>query len=786
MFNVLILGSGRSGTSMVAGSLKAAGYFMGDRLYPARDSNPRGFFEDPEVNGVNEALLARHVPAEQRLGPNQLWLAQLERSVPMQVTRPDAQRMGALLARAPWCFKDPRFSYTLPAWRPWIGAAKFVCVFRDPAITAASIVKECRSADYLRGVAVDPPRALAIWRAHYRQILADHRHQGDWLFLHYDQVVAGDGLERLGEFLGAPVDRSFPTGELSRSRAAAPADGEAQRMYAELCELAGHREGGVRSVVERGATAPPPEPPPERGSIAPPPSARAGGVPELSVLICSYRRKETLLECLRSFDAQTVAPERIELVVVVDGDEDGTGDAVRALSLRTPLRLLARASNAGLAAARSTAVAMARGELLLIVNDDTIAFPDLVERHLAAHRARGARRAAVLGTFEQPPEQLRSALMNVLERSALMFGYAGLAAGEHDWMKFWGCNVSVAREAVLAAGAFDATFRRYGCEDTDLGLRLAALGMPVVYEPAARAWHRHVLSLEEFAKRQRTVARAYVHLFAKHPVALDHPAWYRCLAADAKGLAAQVARNAPVAPRLIERAAKLASVDVAELAARGSEGAALAQRVGVELEKLLAPLNVHWWNEGFVEGLVDLGVASFAELRAWRAEGAEPWPLQSPRAVKLLAWPRWDDAAELAALLQVVADPRIAPLRPCLCLRHDAALDGPLDEALARLQAASREGLPRAVDAEVLVVGELIEERELPRLGRAVTAALLRDSSDAGERRRFFARVAAPGVRGADDLLALLPAAAEVAAEVQLPAAERSRIGMPVWAELSV
>jgi len=67
MHNVIILGSGRSGTSMVAGTLAKAGYFMGDHLYPGRESNPKGFFEDPEINGINEALLAQIVPKRPRL-----------------------------------------------------------------------------------------------------------------------------------------------------------------------------------------------------------------------------------------------------------------------------------------------------------------------------------------------------------------------------------------------------------------------------------------------------------------------------------------------------------------------------------------------------------------------------------------------------------------------------------------------------------------------------------------------------------------------------------------------
>jgi GT2 family glycosyltransferase len=763
MFNVLILGSGRSGTSMVAGSLRRAGYFMGEQLYAPRDANPLGFFEDPEINGINEALLAPHVAAEQRLGANQLWLAALERSVAGMPPPAIASRITALMRREPWCFKDPRFCYTLPSWRPWIAAARLVCVFRDPAVTAASIVKECATADYLRGVPFDHERALATWRAMYRQVLADHRHQGDWLFLHYDQVVEGDGLERLGKFLHAPVDRAFPTKELRRSQPTGRIHRENEALYRELCELAGHLPARATArVVVAAPSAPAP--------IAAP-------APELSVLICSYRRKETLLECLRSFDAQTLDPARAELVVVLDGDEDGSADAVRALALRTPLRLLSRRENLGLASARSAAVALARGTTLLLVNDDTIAFPDLLERHLAAHRAQAGRAIAVLGSFEQPPSQLKSALMRVLEASGLVFGYAGLAAGvDHDWMKFWGCNVSVPRAALAAAGAFDAGFRRYGCEDTDLGLRLAQRGVAVRFEPKARAWHRHVLSFDDLARRQPTVARAYVHLFAKHPDALGHSAWRKTEALELRGCEQFAARGAAQRSALDQEARALAAVDCDALERSGEAGRAQAKEIVARLGALLAELNRHWWNDGFAQGMGDLSITRLAELRAWRPAGAKPWPLAATNAIQLLAWPNWNDEGELDALLSVAIDARVAAHRPCLVLRHDARHDGAVEPALERLRRSSERILARGGDVDVLLLDESIAAEELPRLGVAVTCAWLASGSDEGARRRFFARVGAPGVRGVDDLLAWLPAKGET---------EPAR-AIPEWLELSV
>ena len=49
MKDCIVLGSGRSGTSMVAGCLHGANYFMGDDLMPPTAGNPKGIFESYTV-----------------------------------------------------------------------------------------------------------------------------------------------------------------------------------------------------------------------------------------------------------------------------------------------------------------------------------------------------------------------------------------------------------------------------------------------------------------------------------------------------------------------------------------------------------------------------------------------------------------------------------------------------------------------------------------------------------------------------------------------------------------
>jgi hypothetical protein len=152
------------------------------------------------------------------------------------------RRIEAVTARAPYCFKDPRFSYTLDVWRPLLANVFFICAFRHPAVTAASIVTECATARYLSDVKMDRAWALRIWYAMYRYIVQVHYPAGgNWIFVHYDQLMDGSRLDEIEQALGAPVDRSFADSTLRRSRDSGAVPGRAFSLYRRLCDLAGYK-----------------------------------------------------------------------------------------------------------------------------------------------------------------------------------------------------------------------------------------------------------------------------------------------------------------------------------------------------------------------------------------------------------------------------------------------------------------------------------------------------------------------------------------------------------------
>jgi hypothetical protein len=230
---------------------------MGQALYPPDLGNPKGYFEDPEVNAINEDLLARVLPPRpsgavgrllfrSRPANGQRWLARVPLDAEITCPPDIARRITVYTSQRPFCLKDPRFAYTLPAWRPFVGDALLLCVFRDPGATAASMLAEARRQPILHSLKLDRRQAIGVWQAMYTHILERHYPAGgDWLFVHYSQLLDGSALPLLADRLDCPVDGHFADERLQRSRNRGPVPAAAQALYERLCALARVNPGAV-------------------------------------------------------------------------------------------------------------------------------------------------------------------------------------------------------------------------------------------------------------------------------------------------------------------------------------------------------------------------------------------------------------------------------------------------------------------------------------------------------------------------------------------------------------
>jgi hypothetical protein len=242
MRDCVVVGCGRSGTSLTAGLAERAGYSCGEDLLEPDAGGPTGFFESRSMNELNEALLASHdrelLPGgySRGLRDGERWLGVLPDDVRVEAPAELVPAMREAIPPSPWCCKDPRFGYTLDAWRPLFGDALYVCVFRHPLATAASIARQVRYGD----LTVDERTAVDIWAAIYKRVLGRYRDEGDWLFVHYEQLLDASALDRLGQALGTGLDAELADRSLAHSRDDSAAPGATAPVYEELCAVAGY------------------------------------------------------------------------------------------------------------------------------------------------------------------------------------------------------------------------------------------------------------------------------------------------------------------------------------------------------------------------------------------------------------------------------------------------------------------------------------------------------------------------------------------------------------------
>ncbi len=228
--------------------------------------------------------------------------------------------------------------------------------------------------------------------------------------------------------------------------------------------------------------------------------------PLVTVQLCTYNRRALLGRVMQALFEQDLSPSDYEIVLVDDGSTDGTYDDVIA-GLRPSCALtVVRQRNAGLAAGRNAGIARARGEVIMFMDDDVLATPGLLSAHLRCHRA-------------HPRAICRGGVINVSS-------FEDLPPARYSWRNysgayFWTTNVSVPLALLKEAGAFDESFREYGWEDLDVGLRLRNMGVPSILAKDALVYHYKPPAppgaFAGMARQARAQARTAVQFIDKHP-----------------------------------------------------------------------------------------------------------------------------------------------------------------------------------------------------------------------------------------------------------------------------
>lgn len=178
--------------------------------------------------------------------------------------------------------------------------------------------------------------------------------------------------------------------------------------------------------------------------------------PLVSIVIPTWNRRDMLMEALESVRSQRW--KRWEAIVVDDGSDDGTIEAVERLAAQDSRFVLIRRPHEGVCRARNSGLEAARGDYIAFLDSDNVWTPQYLDRMLATMERDDL--GAAYGTLMvETPDGPRYRAVRVDREMLLVSNHVDM-------------NVLIMRADVAdAVGGFDESLRR--TVDYDLVLRIS-------------------------------------------------------------------------------------------------------------------------------------------------------------------------------------------------------------------------------------------------------------------------------------------------------------------------
>ena len=261
--------------------------------------------------------------------------------------------------------------------------------------------------------------------------------------------------------------------------------------------LASLRTRGWRATLQRVGVRLRRQPPPRREPLYAPAAAAfapfavpASAQPVASIVIPVYNHAAHTLACLRALAAHPPAAA-CEILAIDDGSSDDTAAWMAAID---GLRHHRRAHNGGFIAACNDGLRLARGQYVVLLNNDTVPQPGWLD--------------ALLDTFAQVPEaglvgaQLLYPDGRLQESGGIVFddgscwSYGRFESAEdpryaslRDADYCSGAALAIPRALFEQLGGLDARYAPAYYEDTDLAFKVRAAGRRVLVQPGSRVVH---------------------------------------------------------------------------------------------------------------------------------------------------------------------------------------------------------------------------------------------------------------------------------------------------------
>ena len=191
--------------------------------------------------------------------------------------------------------------------------------------------------------------------------------------------------------------------------------------------------------------------------------------PAISVITPTCERRGPLESLLRALTSQTLPADQFEVIVIIDGSTDGTSEMVQ---IEAPYQLTWRwQPNSGRAAACNAGIALAKGGLIVLLDDDmepVSAFPRAAHQPSHSWEASCGDRCRT----DHDPGGIPPAVAGYIGRKFNRHIEKLESPGRTQACVILQRNFSIRRDLLLEIGGSLEDFKIYGNEDLELAWRL--------------------------------------------------------------------------------------------------------------------------------------------------------------------------------------------------------------------------------------------------------------------------------------------------------------------------
>ncbi|HLH29962.1 MAG TPA: glycosyltransferase, partial [Terriglobia bacterium] len=235
---------------------------------------------------------------------------------------------------------------------------------------------------------------------------------------------------------------------------------------------------------------------------------------KVSVVIPTWNRAGLVAQTIEKIEHQTLPRDLYEVLVIDNKSTDDTQSVLKQKSRSYPNLKIFSQSKKGAAATRNVGIQKASGEIILFIDDDIQAEPNLIEAHWNYHQQHSS--SSIIGGLITPWANSRNAFLRYLRDRGIFNPYS-IACGPMDFSYYHTGNVSTARSVLLEVGGFNEEFEMYGMEDIELGYRLERHGSRMVHGPDAKAVHEFFPTYPQFIQRCEQAGYSLGKMIELHP-----------------------------------------------------------------------------------------------------------------------------------------------------------------------------------------------------------------------------------------------------------------------------